>query len=98
MGGGGDWWMFASPVQIPRKGKGDMPMEGLSPAWQASTGGYTTEVSWSKPINVCIRTAHLANFRWYDDSYVDKLKISRWGVPNSLMQRWRPPPWPGGNH
>ena len=26
------------PVQVPRKGKGDM--EGLSPTWQASTGGY----------------------------------------------------------
>ena len=30
--------MFAAPVQIPRKGEGDM--EGLSPAWQASTRGY----------------------------------------------------------
>ena len=36
--GRGNWWMFASPVQVPRKGKGDM--EGLSPALQASTGGY----------------------------------------------------------
>ena len=34
--GRGNWWMLASPV--PRKGKGDM--EGLSPACQASTGGY----------------------------------------------------------
>ena len=33
-----NWWMLASPVQVPRKGKGDM--EGLSPALQASTGGY----------------------------------------------------------
>ena len=36
--GRGNWWMLASPVQVPRKGKGDM--EGLSPALQASTGGY----------------------------------------------------------
>ena len=40
--GRGNWWMLASPVQVPRKGKGDMVMEGLSPApaCQASTGGY----------------------------------------------------------
>ena len=36
--GRGNWWMLASPVQVPPTGKGDM--EGLSPAWQASTGGY----------------------------------------------------------
>ena len=36
--GRGNWWMLASPVQVPHKGKGDM--EGLSPACQASTGGY----------------------------------------------------------
>ena len=36
--GRGNWWMLASPVQVPRKWKGDM--EGLSPALQASTGGY----------------------------------------------------------
>ena len=36
--GRGIWWMLASPVQVPRKGRGDT--EGLSPAWQASTGGY----------------------------------------------------------
>ena len=36
--GRGNWWMLASPVQVPRKGKGDM--EGLSPALQASTGRY----------------------------------------------------------
>ena len=35
--GRGNWWMLASPVQVPRMGKGDM--EGLSPACQASTGG-----------------------------------------------------------
>ena len=35
--GRGNWWMLASPVQVPRKEKGDMVMEGLSPA---STGGY----------------------------------------------------------
>ena len=35
--GRGNWWVLASPVQVPRKGKGDM--EGLSPACQASTGG-----------------------------------------------------------
>ena len=37
-GGMGNWWMLASPVQVPCKEKGDM--EGLSHAWQASTGGY----------------------------------------------------------
>ena len=36
--GTGNWWMLASPVQVLRKGKGDI--EGMSPAWQASTGGY----------------------------------------------------------
>ena len=36
--GRGNWWMLASPVQVARKGKRDT--EGLSPAWQASTGGY----------------------------------------------------------
>ena len=36
--GRGIWWMLASPVQVPRKGEGET--EGLSPAWQASTGGY----------------------------------------------------------
>ena len=36
--GRGNWWMLASPVQAPRKGKGGM--EGLSLAWQASTGSY----------------------------------------------------------
>ena len=47
--GRGNWWVLASPVQVLRKGKGDM--EGLSPACQASTGGC--KISWSKPINVC---------------------------------------------
>ena len=36
--GRGNWWMLASPVQVPPKGKRDI--KGLSPAWQASTGGY----------------------------------------------------------
>ena len=36
--GRGNWWMLAFPVQVPRKGKGDM--EGLSPACKASIGGY----------------------------------------------------------
>ena len=36
--GRGNWWMLASPVQVPCKRKANM--EGLSPAWQASTGGY----------------------------------------------------------
>ena len=45
--------MFASPVQVPHKGKGDT--EGLSPAWQASTlPQAAAEVFWSKPINVCM--------------------------------------------
>ena len=52
--GRGIWWMLASPLQVPCKGKWDT--EGLSPAWQASTlPQAATEIfSWSKPINVCI--------------------------------------------
>ena len=36
--GRGNWWMLASPVQVPRKGR--ETWEGLTPAWQAPTGGY----------------------------------------------------------
>ena len=54
----GNWWMLASPVQVPRKGEGDM--EGLIPAWQPSQAA--TEVSLSKPINVCV---HVCEFVIY---------------------------------
>ena len=51
--GRGNWWMLAFPVQVPRKEKGDM--EGLSPACQASTGGYSNILEQAdKCIHVCM--------------------------------------------
>ena len=58
--GRGNWWMLASPVQVPRKGKGDM--EGLSPACQVSRGGYI--ISWSKLINVCMYVCMYGTIMW----------------------------------